>query len=586
MTRRAAHGPRCPPAGWLVATLLAACAGPAPQDASPWFEAAPLPYVNQSGAPEQWSVLEQNGQGICVLDADADGLLDLAIAQGEQESAAVVLLRNAGGRRFRDVTERFGLGVPGWGTGCSVADYDNDGDPDLLVLRWGPDLLFRNESGVFREVGAEAGIAGGRQYSSSAAWADLDGDRHLDLYITGYVRFDPDRVPAREADGSPCVHRGIATGCGPWRYEPEGDRLYRSRGDGTFEDITVAWGLEQAPPCRSFAVVLTDLDRDGLADAYVACDVMPNRVLRNRGGRFEDGTKTIGGALNYRAMHESGMGVATADLDGDRWPELFVTNFAGETNTLYHNSERGLRDITPGSGLETHPTELGWAAHLEDLDADGLRDVVVFNGHIYPQVDALDDPLERYHQLPRLYRAAGPLRFQEVPTASAFGDPPIASWRGAAVADLDGDLALDIAAVAHRAQAWVFWNRQDQARRSLYVRLVGTRSPRDAVGTRIALETDRGTATAVFLPHQGYQASQSPEVHFGVGDRRPQLLIVEWPSGRRERFAAPQGGRVTLTEGEGSPLTARSPGAALRAAAGLTHAAPNIALSVTRRVPR
>jgi enediyne biosynthesis protein E4 len=326
-----------------------------------------LDYVNLSGDPEQLSVLEQNGQGIALLDYDGDGRVDLFVTNGgtfdrwrRGELPGARLYRNLGGWRFADVTVESGLAAPVWGTGAAAADLDGDGWPDLYLAAWGGDRFFRNQGdGTFVDATERAGLGSGG-WSSSVAVADFDGDGRLDLYVSRYVAFDPERIPDREADGSPCAYRGIVTGCGPWRYPGERDLLYLQLADGSFRDASESWGLDATAGFRGMGVAPGDFDDDGDVDLYVACDVMPNLHLQNAGGRFVDVGALRGGAVNDAGRHESGMGVAAADLFGHGRLDLVTTNFAGETNTYYANRDGDLVDRSAAAGLAAHPLELGW----------------------------------------------------------------------------------------------------------------------------------------------------------------------------------------------------------------------------------
>jgi hypothetical protein len=510
-----------------------------------------LTYTNLSGSAEQLPILEQNGQGLAILDFDGDGRMDLFVTNGGTLEGWRVgdlpgpkLYRNLGGWRFEDVTARAGLAGHGtWGTGCAAADFDADGDTDLYVTGWGANRLYRNEGdGRFSDVTEHAGV-GDERWSSSAVFADFDGDGLLDLYVSNYVVFDPERVPGTEADGSPCRYRGVRSGCGPWRYPGERDALYLQANDGRFVDASEAWGLAATDGFRGMGIAPGDFDRDGDVDLYIGCDVMPNLYLENLAGRgFRSAGRDRGVAVNADGQHESGMGVVAADLFGSGELDLLTTNFAGEKNTYYRRGEGVFEDRSNAIGFDGHRPELGWGVLAADFDGDGSRDVFVANGHIYPQVEALGDPEDRYRQLPRVYLGTGEAKLREAPPERVFrragwaGPCPSAaclafSLRAAAAGDLDDDGDVDIVAVQHNGPLVVFENRSQRP------------APLVALETRGGGASPHGARIAIdgwshdHWPTSGYQSSHDPRVQLP----RSQAAVarVDWPGGGCEEFAVP-----------------------------------------------
>ncbi|MEE9296033.1 MAG: CRTAC1 family protein [Phycisphaerae bacterium] len=601
-----------------------------------------IDYRNICGSPAQLPILEQNGQGIGIIDYDGDGLVDLFVPNGSTESRwrtkrnpGCRLYRNVGGWRFVDVTEQAGVGGNAWSCGVAVADYDADGDFDIYVLNWGPNVLYRNNGdGTFTDVTGSAGV-GDARWSSSAAFADFDGDGMLDIYVSNYVHFDYDDYPTKESDGRPCLYRGIETGCGPWCYEGQRDTLYINVGNGRFEDRSTESGLAATRGFRGFGVIGADLDADGDADVYVGCDVMPNLYLSNTGKgpgatggppcsaatrqgsalparavRFASVGPQQGGAYNAAGAHESGMGVAAADFDRSGTLDLFTTNFAGEKNTFYRNQGGMLLDDSSAVGFDRHRTEMGWGVCVQDFNQDGLVDVFVANGQIYPQVARLNDPADRYAQPPRLYlqkrskvkgprskvRRWGPStldlgpwtsargRLEEVETEEAFSssfcgvarDTKRVSFclRGCAAADLDNDGDVDIVAVQHNGPLVFFENLSD--RPSVLLELAEAGGGRSPIGARVVVRGDvlvRESflaSTHWLLPNQGYQSSIDHRLHIALPPGVTTLeLEVFWPNGRRERYSinpSPKRQRwesatvVRLRQGAGeSPLRADKP---------------------------
>jgi hypothetical protein len=511
-------------------------------------------YRNVSGSAEQLPVLEQNGQGIGLLDYDGDGWLDLFVPNGSTHERWKVrknpgnrLYRNKGDWRFEDVTNRAGVRGNSWSNGVAIADYDADGDFDIYVLNWGPNTLFRNNGdGSFTDVTEASGV-GETRWSSSAAFADFDGDAKLDIYVSNYVRFSYDAVPRAEKDGTPCLYRGVKTGCGPWCYEGQRDTLYINRGDGRFADRSESAGLAATSGFRGFGVVAADLDGDHDVDLYVGCDVMPNLHLENAGhGHFASVGVTKGGALNHLGKHESGMGVAAVDFDGSGSLDLFTTNFAAEKNTYYRNRSGNLEDASMQVGIDGHRDEMGWGVVARDFNQDGLVDVFVANGQIYPQVDELNDSEDRYAQPPRLFLQTKDGKLNEVQSARAFGDEAAWSLRGCAAGDLDNDGDEDLVAIQHNGPLVFFENRSN--RDAVTVELIDRHGGRSPMGARITLNNGR---TKWLLPNQGYQSSHDHRLHFApLGGVASLTMKVDWPDGSSDhyRISQPHRGMVRLRQ--------------------------------------
>jgi len=532
--------------GILAVAMLAVRGAAAPVDPppKPLFNVRTsvpgLDYRNVSGGDEQGPILEQNGQGIALLDFDSDGWLDIFVTNGgtlERWRAGhhpgARLFRNSSGWRFEDVTVRAGVGVAAWSNGAAAADYDDDGDMDLYVTNWGPNVLYRNDGdGSFTDV-TVAKAVGDPRWSSSATFADFDGDGRLDLYVSNYVAFDPDQVPQYEEDGSPCSYRSVATGCAPWRYKGERDTLYLQDRAGKFRDASKEWGLEATAGFRGMGVAPGDFDADGDVDLYVGCDVMPNLYLENLDSkRFRSAGERLGGAVNAEGQHESGMGVAAADLFNRGWLDLLTTNFAGQKNTYYRNEGGRLQDASGEVGIDRHRSELGWGILVEDFDQDGRRDVFITNGQIYPQVARLEDPEDRYAQSPRFYRGTSEAKLREVEPQRAFTLPDAWSLRAAAAGDLDNDGDVDVIAIQHRGPLVVFENTSDRPATIVELRTrSGGLSPH---GTQITI----GSWHHFHWPSQGYQSSHDSRVFIPravSGD-----VVVTWPDGSRERIPRPQ----------------------------------------------
>lgn len=512
-----------------------------------------LDYRNTCGDPAQLPILDQNGQGVGLIDYDNDGLIDILLPNGSSLDRIEMarysgprLYRNLGAWRFEDVTDQSGIQCNRFGNGVAIADYDADGDFDIYLTNWGSNVLLRNNGdGTFSDVTEATGVGGEPRWSSSAAFADFNGDGRLDLYVSNYVDFDPQHIPDTEADGRPCLYRNIVTGCGPWRYQGQRDTLYIQQSDGRFRDASNDWGLEVTDGFRGFGLACGDFDNDGDTDVFVGCDVMPNLYLENVGRkRFRNVGYVRGGAVNADGKHESGMGVAAVDWLGTGRLDLFVTNFSGEKNTHYRNRDGAFTDVSLRTGFDKHRSEMGWAVLAADFDQDGFNDVLVCNGHIYPQVKKLNDPLDTYAQSPRLYLGDGTGRLSELPQSLAFKNAGKWSLRGAAAGDLDNDGDLDVIAVQHNGPIVAFENLSNRTSLTIELRTrTGGRSPR---GARVRL----GDKWYAHLPNQGYQSSHDHRLTV-PSPGSPKLLTVRWPDGSNEDFAVSASGTAVCRQGTG-----------------------------------
>lgn len=535
-----------------------------------------ITYRNVCGSAAQLPILEQNGQGIGIIDFDGDGQVDLFVPNGSTESRwrrgnnpGCRLFKNLGNWRFTDVTDKAGVRGNAWSCGVAVADYDADGDFDIYVLNWGPNVLYRNNGdSTFTDVTKSAGV-GDARWSSSAAFADFNGDGWLDIYVSNYVHFDYDAYPTREKDGKPCLYRGLKTGCGPWCYDGVRDTLYVNTGSGHFEDRSVAAGLKCTEGFRGFGVVAADLDNDRDVDVYVGCDVMPNLYLENTGnGRFVSVGSTRGGAYNAAGGHESGMGVAVADFDNSGTLDLFVTNFSAEKNTFYRNEGGLLSDDSSLIRLDRHRMQMGWGVCARDFNQDGLVDVFMTNGHIYPQVSALNDPADQYAQPPRLYTQNDQGRLDEIETAQAFGQHLALCLRGCATADFDNDGDWDVVAVQHNGGLVFFENLSN--RPAALLEFVGARGGLSPMGAHVGIvwdgplepkkrrsgftrrsvirSADVGPSpTYRVLPNQGYQSSSDHRIAIPLPHGATAVQVdVLWPSGSKHRYNLKPRGREVI----------------------------------------
>jgi hypothetical protein len=518
-----------------------------------------LDIPNLSGEGSNDYIVEANGNGAGFIDFDRDGDLDLLIASGSTVARyraggdpMVRLWENRDGE-FVDVTQEAGLTARGWGMGVCVADYDNDGWSDFYVTAYGPNRLFRNVGGErFEETSAPAGVDDPR-WGTNCAFGDYDRDGDVDLYVANYLEFD-ERVIPRRGESDACRYMGMDVFCGPLSLGGEPDALYRNEGDGTFVDVTVDAGVEE-PGHYGFGVVFSDFDDDGWPDIYVANDSVPNLLFRNdRDGTFSESGLISGTALSLAGYAQAGMGIGVGDYDGNGLFDIFVTNFAQDTNTLYQNlGDMLFLDVTAVTGVaRASRAYLGWGAGLVDLDNDGWEDVFVANGHVYPEIGSLDAGSE-YLQRKEVYRNLGDGRFEEV-APDLGGDLGVgSSARGAAFGDYDNDGDIDVLVVNMNAPPSLYRNEGGNTSHWIGFRLEGVTSNRDAIGARI--EIDAGGRTRVGEVRSGgsYLSQNDLRVHFGLGELESvEEIRVRWPNGNTEAYPATATDRyLTLREGEG-----------------------------------
>jgi len=487
-------------------------------------------------------------------------VLDLFFANGATLAAAPGtatshLYRGNGNGTFTDVTAKAGVGRSGWGQGVAVGDYDNDGFPDIYLTFYGRNLLFHNNGdGTFSDRTDRAGVGGGG-WSTSAAWADYDRDGRLDLAVARYIDFDlaTAPLPGARVPGVNCVYRGFPVMCGPRGLKGARDFLFHNNGDGTFTDVTERAGVDRAA-ARGLGIVWGDYDNDGRPDLFVANDVQPNQLYRNKGdGTFEEVALAAGVAVDEDGRDRAGMGVDFADYDNDGWLDLAIGNFSGEPSSLYRNLHDGtFLETTASSGIGRPTTPfLTWGTRFFDYDNDGRKDLVFVNGHVYPEVDAhrLD---ETYAQPALLFHNNGNGTFANA--GAAAGDVWSRRWaaRGAAVGDYNNDGALDLVIAVVNGPPVLLQNRGGSGH-WISVKLVGTKSSRDAIGARITVKIAGQSLVEEIRSGGSYLSQSDLRAHIGLGSAaRIDALEVAWPSGGTERIGPLDADQfVTIREGSG-----------------------------------
>jgi hypothetical protein len=517
--------------------------GCGPFDFADVAEEMGLSFEHASGARGDKHLPETMGAGVAWLDYDGDGWWDLYLVQsGAMEPTdrtpgmANVLFRNLEGRGFEPVA-RSGAEDPGYGQGVVAADFDGDSDTDLLVTNFGTDAYYRNNgAGGFGEAGDEAGLSSGG-WSSSGALADADLDGDLDLYLSRYV----DYAPGSDIFcGDP--ESGVRKYCDPSLFAGAADAFFVNQGGGRFVEATQAAGLGDLRG-RGLGVVFADFDGDRDADLYVANDLTINFLFANRGdGSFEDLSLISGGAVNRDGRPEAGMGVSLGDVDGDAAPDLAVTNFDVETNTLYRNlGELAFLDVSgiAGFGLPSF-NRLAFGIVSADYDLDGDLDFYIANGHIFER-PARENV--SYRQPDQLLEGDGEGSFAEAECSTLERRPTVA--RGLAAADFDNDGDVDLVVQENGGRARLLANEID-GEQWLGVRLRGRGENSEAIGAKVSLETASGSQARWVTAGDSYQSSSERRVHFGTGDATPKAVEIAWPLGGRTRLVDPPAGRYLV----------------------------------------
>jgi hypothetical protein len=552
-------------AGALAAQAWAAQASPLPFSFRNIAREAGLTAVTIFGGTETNKyLLETTGCGVAVLDYDDDGWLDVFVVNGtvlegfpRGNAPTNHLYRNQHDGTFRDVTAAAGLAQSGWGQGACAGDYDNDGHDDLFVTYWGQNHLYRNRgNGTFEDVTVSAGLGNAKpRWGAGCAFLDFDRDGRLDVFAANYIDFDLASAPVPES--GLCRYKGLPVACGPPGLPGGKNVLYRNTGKGTFEDVSERAGITRASGTYGLGVSTLDFNDDGWVDLYVANDSNPSALyLNNRDGTFKDIGVSAGCAYSQDGKPQAGMGVAAGDYDRNGTIDLFKTNFAGDTSTLYANDGKGLcEDRTFAAGIGLNTRWLGWGVSFVDLDNDGWLDLFLVNGHVYPEVERLKTE-GTYKQRKVVYRNLGNGRFEDV--SMRLGEPVTtpAAGRGAAFADFDNDGDIDVVVNNMNAPPDLFRLDLRAGAHWTTIKLVGTRSNRSAIGARVRLFAADGVQVQEVRGGGSYYSQNDPRVHFGLGQTaRIDRVEIRWPNGRAEQWKEVAIDRiVTLEEGTGAEV--------------------------------
>jgi enediyne biosynthesis protein E4 len=532
-------------------------------------------FRHRSGSPQKNYIFETTSGGVAIFDYDGDGLPDIyllngsttAALEGKEKPPRAALYHNLGNWKFEDVTDKAGVANERWGCGVVVADYDNDGHPDIYVTNFGVSRLYHNNGdGTFSDVAEKLGVAR-KGWSTGASWGDYDGDGRLDLFVPGYVDIDLNNLPPSPSEaGKPggvgqnfCQFRGVPVMCGPRGLPGEGDTLYHQKTDGSFEDVSIKAGVNDPQKYYGFTSAFVHADDDKLLDLIVVSDSTPKQLYINKGdGTFEEVGYPSGVALNENGREQAGMGLAIGDYDNDGRVDFHITNFSDDSNVLYHNDGDGnFTDVTFQAGLgEVTIPFLGWGTTFIDFDNDGWQDLFVVNGHVYPAVDA-NQWGTSFAEQPLLFHNLKNGKFERVGAAprSALA----AAWpsRGLAIGDLDRDGRLDVVINNLDSKASILRNVATPVGHWLNLRLVGDpakKTPKDAIGSVAYLTTGKLRQRLDVVSGAVYCSQNDMTLHFGLGGGvKVDKLEIQWPNGAVEAFDIPAIDKtVTLIQGKGA----------------------------------
>ena len=514
------------------------------------------------GVTNKKHILEMTGNGVAVLDFDNDGWRDMLFVNGTRVGASKPephrLYRNTGKGQFTDVTEGSGLVNQGWGNGVCAGDYDNDGLTDVFITYYGYNELYRNlGKGRFENMTRRLGLpVSGQRWATGCAFVDYDRDGKLDVFVSNYVTYDLARAAA--PGSSPfCFWKGLPVFCGPKGFPTGHNALYKNEGE-RFTDVSKKAGILVGGLHFGLGVVTGDFDNDGWTDIYVACDSTPSLLYRNnRDGTFTDAAVEAGTAYGDAGQEQGSMGVAAGDYDNDGRLDLVRTNFMHETSTLYRNlGEWFFEDATYEGGLGIHTNIVGWGVQFLDFDHDGWRDIVMANGHIYPELER-SKVAESYRQSRLLYWNLRNGAFRDVTAGSATLKQPYSS-RGLATGDLDGDGALEVVTVHMNEPPSVYQFNTDRGN-ALVIELIGTKSNRSAIGARVEIEAGQLRLTDEVRSGSSFASQSDFRVHFGLGTAAAATKItVRWPNGTREEFSRVAANQFIRIE-EGAGISSQRP---------------------------
>jgi enediyne biosynthesis protein E4 len=519
------------------------------------------------GTPEKKFIIEANGSGVGLIDYDNDGWLDIYLVNGstydamngKAEAPHAALFHNNHDGTFTNVAARAGVTNDRWGFGVAIGDYDNDGWPDIFVANYGKNRLYHNNhNGTFTDVGEKAGITLGN-WSAGPTFGDYDGDGKLDVFVPGYVHYDMANQPesgTKAVSYSFCNFRGVTVMCGPRGLRGEPDHLFHNNGDGTFTDVSAQAGVTDPNKYYGFTSVFADVNDDGKVDLLVADDSTPSYLYVNKGnGTFEDDSYASGFALNQDGRETANMGLAVGDYENNGRLDLLTTTFSDDYKVLYHNDgNANFTDVSYPMGLaqDTIPF-LGWGTEFLDYDNDGWKDLMMVNGHVYPEVDKHDWGTT-FAQRPLLFRNMMGKKFALVPAVEHTGLATVTPARGAAFGDLFNDGKIDVVINSLDSPPVLLRNVNNDHHHWVELKLIGgPKSPRDAIGAAVYLTANSIRQREDVMSGGSYLSSNDQRVHFGIGDATEVKEVeIHWPGGAVQKLKLPSVDRIfTVQEGKG-----------------------------------
>jgi len=515
--------------------------------------------VVYGGVDTKSYIIEVVGCGVAFLDYDNDGWLDLLVLNGTRLEGAPAgttnrLYKNNRDGTFTDVTQKAGLTRTGWASAVTVGDYDNDGFDDLFITHYGSNVLYHNNGdGTFTDVTEKAGLRQDSvRYGSGCTWVDYDRDGHLDLFVATYLDTTLEKLP-KPGESNDCRWKGVPVNCGP-RGLPHGFvQLFRNNGNGTFTDVSRQAGVREASGSYPMTAVAADFDNDGWPDIYVACDSTPSFLFRNqRDGTFRSEGLERGVALSEDGFEQAGMGVAVGDYDLDGNLDIFKTHFSDDTNVLYRSDGNGyFSDMTIRAGIGVETRYVGWGTGMVDLDNDGLPDLFLVTGSVYPEVER---KLPAYpFRTPRLvFRNLGSGRFEELIEEAGPGVAAVHTSRGCAFGDFDNDGDIDVLVMNMNEPPSLLRNDVSSGGHWLKVLLVGSKSNRSAIGARVVARYGNHVQAQEVTAQSSFYAANDRRLHFGLGEAKSADLAIRWPSGDTEKIGNVEADQlVVIREGGG-----------------------------------
>jgi enediyne biosynthesis protein E4 len=524
-------------------------------------------WRHEMGTLQKKYILETDGSGVGLIDFDNDGWLDIYLVNGSSYDALsgkrtpphAALFHNNHDGTFTDVAKMAGVTNDRWGFGVAIGDFDNDGWPDIFVANFGKNRLYHNNhDGTFTDVAEQAGITLGN-WSDGATWGDYNGDGRLDLFVSGYVHYDLNNQPSAEdgtASTAHCQMRGVSVMCGPRGLPGEPDHLFRNNGDGTFTDVSVNAGVSDPDRFYGFTAIFVDVNNDGKVDLLVANDSERNYLYINKGdGTFDDQSYISGFAFNFDGREIASMGLAVGDYMNNGRVDVLDTDFSDDYKALYRNDgDANFTDVSREAGISQIAVPfVGWGDGLLDYDNDGWKDLMMINGHVYPQVDQHNWGTT-YAERPLLFHNSHHGKFDYVPPVKGSGLAVLTPGRGAAFGDLFNNGKIDVVINPVDGPPVLLKNVNPDQHHWVELKLVGgPKSPRDAIGATVFLTANGMRQREDVMSGGSYISSNDQRPHFGLGDATDAgTAEIHWPSGRVEKIKLPAVDRIfTITEQQG-----------------------------------